>query len=56
MIKKDKVNKELFNIALIFPKEFLATIYLIALANNHPLLLKTDEIYQDILNSLKTKK
>ena len=53
---KEEITKELFNLALIFPKDFLATIYLIAISKKHPLILKSDQFYNDILNLLKEKK
>lgn len=50
---KQILNKELFNIALIFPKEFLAAIYLISISKKHELMLKADLFYQEILDALK---
>lgn len=49
----DNVKKELFNLALIFPKDFLAAIYLLSIRKEYPLTLMTDSFYQDILKLLK---
>lgn len=48
-----KFNKELFNIALIFPKDFLAAIYLISITKKHQLVLKASSFYNEILENLK---
>ena len=49
------MNKELFNIALIFPKDFLAAMYLISINDKNFLELKKDIFYEDIFKSLKEK-
>ncbi len=51
--KKDEVYKKLFNIALIFQKDFLAALYLIAISNRYPITLKSDKFFDEILSSLK---
>ena len=50
---KNKLNHELFNIALLFPKDFLAAMYLISLTKKYELLLKTEELYDEILDYIK---
>ncbi|MBQ6546420.1 MAG: patatin-like phospholipase family protein [Bacilli bacterium] len=50
---KDSVYKRLFNIALIFQKDFLAALYLIAISNRYPITLKSDKFFDEILNSIK---
>lgn len=52
---KQNLNRELFNMALICPKELLAAIYLIAISKNNEILLKVDNFYNDILSQLKIK-
>lgn len=52
---KSDMNKELFNIALIFPKDFLAAMYLISINDKNFLELKKDIFYEDIFKSLKEK-
>lgn len=51
--KKDEVYKKLFNIALIFQKDFLAALYLIAISNRYPITLKSDKFFDEILSNLK---
>ena len=50
---KDEVYKKLFNIALIFQKDFLAALYLISISNRYPITLKSDKFFDGILNSIK---
>lgn len=52
---KQEMYKELFNIALIFPKDFLATMYLIAIDDKNLINLKKDSFYEEIFKSLKDK-
>lgn len=49
----ESVKKEMFNLALIFPKDFLAALYLIAISREYPLTMKTDQFYQEILKLLQ---
>lgn len=49
----EEIHKKLFNIALVFPKDFLAALYLIVISERYPLKLKSDNFYNKILNSLK---
>ena len=51
-VKEELVN-EIFNLALVFQKEFLATVYLIAVSKKYPITLKSDQFYQEILDYLK---
>lgn len=48
---KEKEIKELFNIALIFQKDFLSAIYLIAISKHYPLTLKNEEYYKELYKS-----
>lgn len=50
---KKEVYKRLFNIALIFQKDFLAALYLIAISDRHPITLKSDKFFEELLKSLK---
>ena len=50
---KEEVYKKLFNIALIFQKDFLAALYLIAISNKYPLTLKSERFYEEILSTIK---
>lgn len=50
---KDAVYKKLFNIALIFQKDFLAALYLISISNRYPITLKSDSFFDEILKSIK---
>ena len=50
---KDTVYKKLFNIALIFQKDFLAALYLIAISNRYPITLKSDKFFDEVLDNLK---
>ena len=55
--EKEKLYKEMFNLALIFPKDFLAAIYLISLTQKYPITLMSDKFYNDIYKSInETKK
>ena len=49
----EEVYKKLFNIALIFQKDFLAALYLIAISKEYPFTLKADRFYDEILSSIK---
>jgi len=49
----DNVKKELFNLALIFPKDFLAALYLLSIKKEYPITLMTDNFYQDLLKVIK---
>ena len=49
---KEEVYKRLFNIALIFQKDFLAALYLIAISKEYSLTLKSDKFYDEILNCI----
>ena len=51
---KAEVYKKLFNIALIFQKDFLAALYLIAISKRYPITLKSDNFFDDILSTLKS--
>ena len=51
----EKIKKELYNIALLFPKEFLSALYLICLTKKYDLTFKTEELYNDILKVFKLK-
>lgn len=51
--EKDKAYKELFNIALVFQKDFLAACYLIALTKKYPINIKLNEFHDEIYNILK---
>jgi len=44
-----KIKKELYNVALLFPKEFLAALYLICLTKKYNWTYKTEELYNEIL-------
>ena len=50
---KEEVYKKLFNIALIFQKDFLAALYLISISSKHPIILKDDSFFENILNAIK---
>lgn len=50
---KEEVFKKLFNIALIFQKDFLAALYLIAISSKSPIKLKNDKFFDNILNDIK---
>lgn len=50
---KEEIYKKLFNIALIFQKDFLAALYLIAISDRHPITLKSDRFFDEILSSIK---
>ena len=50
---KEEVYKKLYNIALIFQKDFLAALYLISISSKYPLTLKSEKFYEEILEYLK---
>ena len=50
---KDEVYKKLFNIALVFQKDFLAALYLISISNRYPITLKSDKFFDEVLSNLK---
>lgn len=50
---KEIVYKKLFNIALVFQKDFLAALYLIAISSKYPITLKSDKFFEEILNMIK---
>ena len=52
---KDEIIKEMYNLSLIFPREYLCTVYLIAISKKQSLFLKADSIYDDILKELNVK-
>ena len=52
---KEEIIKEMYNLSLIFPREYLCTVYLIAISKKHSVLLKADSIYDDILKELNLK-
>ena len=51
----DKILTEMFNMAIVFPKEFLATIYLIAISNKLDINLNQDEYYKEVLKQIKER-
>lgn len=50
---KEDVYKKLYNIALIFQKDFLAALYLISISSKYPLTLKSEKFYEEVFNLLK---
>ncbi|MGM9879077.1 MAG: patatin-like phospholipase family protein [Bacilli bacterium] len=50
---KENVYKKLFNIALVFQKDFLAALYLISISSKYPITLNSDEFFEEILNMIK---
>ena len=52
---KEEIIKEMYNLSLIFPREYICTVYLIAISKKHSLFLKADSIYDDILKELNVK-
>lgn len=50
---KERVYKRLFNIALVFQKDFLAALYLIAISSKYPITLKSDKFFDEILSTIK---
>lgn len=52
---KEEIIKEMYNLSLIFPREYLCTVYLIVISKKHSVLLKADSIYDDILKELNLK-
>ena len=51
--RKDIVYKKLFNIALIFQKDFLAALYLISISLKNPIKIKSDKFFENILKDIK---
>lgn len=49
----DDIKKEMFNLALIFPKEFLAAIYLITISGKYILDVDFDDCYNKVITFLK---
>ncbi len=47
------INNKLLNIALVFPKDFLAALYLIVISSKYPFTSKSDSFYNEILDKLK---
>ena len=47
------LEKKLLNVALVFPKDFLAALYLIVVSEKYPLNLKSDKFYNEILATIK---
>ncbi len=52
-IDKERVYKKLFNIALVFQKDFLAALYLISISSKHPIALKSDRFFEEIFSTIK---
>lgn len=50
---KENVYKKLFNIALVFQKDFLAALYLIAISSKYPITLNSDKFFEEILSIIK---
>ena len=50
---KEDVYKKLFNIALVFQKDFLAALYLISISSKYPITLKSDRFFEEIFASIK---
>ena len=50
---KDKIYKELFNISLIFKKDFLAACYLVALTKKYPVEIGLNEFHDEIYKLLR---
>lgn len=50
---KERVYKRLFNIALVFQKDFLAALYLISISSRYPITLKSDRFFDEILSTIK---
>ena len=55
LVDDEEIIKEMYNLSLIFPREYLCTVYLIAISKKHSLFLKADSIYDDILKELNVK-
>ena len=51
--ESEEIQKKLLNVALVFPKDFLAALYLIVISEKYPLNLKSDKFYNDILDTIK---
>ena len=51
--ESEEIQKKLLNVALVFPKDFLAALYLIVISEEYPLNLKSDKFYNDILAKIK---
>lgn len=49
----EETHKKLLNIALVFPKDFLAALYLIVISEKYPLNIKSDKFYAEILKEIK---
>lgn len=49
---KESVYRELFNLALVFNKDFLAAIYLISISKKYKLTLEVEEVYNNIYKYL----
>ena len=49
----DLLLTEMFNMALVFPKEFLATVYLISISEKFSLTLKNEDYYEKVLKTFK---
>ena len=45
---KQEVHKKLLNIALIFQKDFLAAVYLIAISQKYLFTLYSDKLYNSL--------
>ena len=50
---KERVYKRLFNIALVFQKDFLAALYLISISSRYPITLKSNQFFEEILREIK---
>lgn len=50
---KEEVFKKLFNIALIFQKDFLAALYLISISSKYQFTMQTERFYEEILSTIK---
>ena len=50
---KEEVFKKLLNIALIFQKDFLAALYLIAISTKYPFTMKSEQFYEEILSVIR---
>lgn len=52
---KEKVCKELFNLALVFNKDFLGALYLISISKKYKLTIQVDDIYNNLYRYLNPK-
>ena len=50
---KENVYKKLFNIALVFQKDFLAALYLISISSKYPITLNSDKFFEEIFSIIK---